>query len=218
MIGRELEDIITKYFVDGPEALREFLGRSEKTIAIAALSALLDVYATDKNSSTLRELITVTLSGYRPILGKLGYNGERGGINCEAKPRNIETTSSRKHNGGGNYSDLTYDRLDKYKKENPNTLVSGFVDGRLIFILEFPFAYSGFCARLKEQLDNRFHGHIETGLYLRSASFSHRNYQDCPQLALNYLSKELLNKYSQSFTRGFYRLLLALSGGEDGGA
>jgi len=92
------------------------------------------------------------LASYEHSEGKIGFNGFRqssviGGkpLFCEAKPKNINTTdfhnpdkkSKRKLNGGGNYTDYTWARFEKDKLENPNLLVSGFVDVLLLFRLPF---------------------------------------------------------------------------------
>jgi hypothetical protein len=59
---------------------------------------LLTMYINDKNSSTIREFITVTLAGYEHRQSKIGYNGFKQDafvagktIKCEAKPKNINT-------------------------------------------------------------------------------------------------------------------------------
>lgn len=56
------------------------------------------MYINDKNSSTIREFITVALAGYTHKEGKIGYNGFKQDafitgktIKCEAKPKNIDT-------------------------------------------------------------------------------------------------------------------------------
>jgi len=212
----ELGDIIKQYIIEGPNALIDFLTKSEKKVSIKGLSQLLYLYANDKNSSTLREFITMCLSGYRPSLQKIGFNGERGDIKCDAKPVNIDPSSKkRRHNGGGNFTDFTYNRLEKYKNQNINIVVSGFVDGRLIFILEFPFVYQPFYNKLKEQLDKQFHGHIPKGIFLRSANFTYKNYKDCTQLKIHHLNKVLLTEYRGLFTKVFYNFLLSLSGDAD---
>lgn len=64
---------------------------------------------------------------------------------CEVKPKNISSFEIEKYkhgkreksallNAGGNFTDYTCDRFDKNFKDNPNLLVSGFVDGRLVYI------------------------------------------------------------------------------------
>jgi hypothetical protein len=71
-ISQNLHRIIEVYFTKRAElhSLIEHLGREQ---VIEALEELIMIYATDKNSSTLRELITLSIAGYRPIGGKLGF-------------------------------------------------------------------------------------------------------------------------------------------------
>ena len=55
---------------------------------------------------------------------------------CEAKPKNINTNDEvlKKLNGSGNFTDYTFSRFERDKKENPLMIVGGFIDGRLIYI------------------------------------------------------------------------------------
>ncbi|MGL4347766.1 MAG: hypothetical protein ACRCR9_06785 [Chitinophagaceae bacterium] len=92
------------------------LGKSKDNL-IASLTDLLTAYMNDKNSSILREFITVIIAGYEHNNKKLGYNGYKhnssiGGsrIGCEAKPKNIvtaenenEQTKIKKLNGEGEF-------------------------------------------------------------------------------------------------------------------
>ena len=163
--------------------------------------------------------------------GKIGYNGFKQDtfipgrtIKCEAKPKNINTeefvkykqgkrkTPPAKLDGGGNFTDYTWQRLQRDKKENINMLVSGFIDGRLIYILEFPFNCSQFIKRLEEQLQkwqNKLKGSATTrGQFLRSASFNYKHFINCPELKIVYLiSKQELQKYKPYISRDFYKFL-----------
>ena len=65
-----------------------------KDTVIALFTDLLTTYITDKNSSTLREFITVTIAGYQHSEKKIGFNGFKHttsveAIACEAKPKNL---------------------------------------------------------------------------------------------------------------------------------
>ncbi len=193
---------------------------------------LLTMYINDKNSSTIREFITVTVAGYTHREGKIGYNGFKqdtflpnNTIKCEAKPKNFDTeefkkykrgerrTSPAKLNGGGNFTDYTPTRLKKDLKEKElNMLVSGFVDGRLIYILEFPFNYSEFVENLKMKLqkwESKMKGSKSTkGQFLRSADFDYKDYINCPDLKIVYLlNKVELKKYQPYISKGFYEFL-----------
>jgi len=188
-MSQQLEDILTVLFTE-PEDLSSLLHSIDREVLIDCFTAILTWYANDVNSSTLRELITMLKAGYEPQPSgtKLGYNGKtHHGEPCEIKPVNIRSGSGNKLNGGGNFSDFTYERLDKYQGDNVMMLVSGFVDARLIYILEFPFTYPEFVQRLQEQLARHFErGKRLSGQFLRSAQFSFKHYKDCPQLKVIY--------------------------------
>jgi hypothetical protein len=118
-MNKELANIIKIYSTGSHQQLSNYLrGKAKKTL-IEILIDLLTMYINDKNSSTIREFITVTLAGYKHKQGKIGYNGFRQDaiiagrtIKCEAKPKNIITeefeefakgkrkTSPAKLNGG----------------------------------------------------------------------------------------------------------------------
>ncbi|GIW23269.1 MAG: hypothetical protein KatS3mg068_2276 [Candidatus Sericytochromatia bacterium] len=171
-MNHELLNVIKKYTIESHNELICYLLEKSKDNIIAMLIDLLTMYINDKNSSTIREIINVVLAaGYEHNMGKIGYNGFKQNINidgnyikCEAKPKNINTeefekfkkgqrkTCPSKLNGGGNFTDYTFSRFEKDKKENLNMLISGSIDGRLIYILEFPFNYHKFLSNLEEKL------------------------------------------------------------------
>jgi hypothetical protein len=88
-------------------------------------------------------------------------------------------------------------------------LISGFVDGKLIYILEFPFNYPKFVKHLKDQLQHRFEkGKDITGQFLRSAGFDYRHFIDCPNLGIVYILDEVnFKKYRLYIVKGFYEFL-----------
>jgi hypothetical protein len=92
-----------------------------------------------------------------------------------------------------------------------NVLVSGFVDGKLIYILEFPFKCESFVSKLKKQLNKAFVENQEgrkKGQYLRSANFDFKDYIDCEDLKVVFcLSKSELKKYKNYIVRDFYEFL-----------
>ena len=61
-------------------------------------------------------------------------------------------------------------------------LTAGYIDGQLIYILEFSFNEPSFTTRLEEQLKRRFPNGDVTGQYLRSASFTFNHYKDADSL------------------------------------
>lgn len=177
---------------------------------------LLKRYLQDVNLSTLRERVTLLIGGYEPSEEKLGYNGLRGDVKVEVKPVNIRSHDQDKLNGGGNFSDLTPEHLDKYKAEGANfrLLVSGFVDGQIVYALEFPFLCANFVAHLQGLLRKRWPKRKRRpGEYLRSASFSFRHYRDCPDLQVVWVTQRL-NDYQRFLTRDLYHFLLQTQRGK----
>ena len=162
-MNRDLSEIVTYYSTKTHTELAELLISKSKDNLISCLNDLLTVYMNDKNSSSLKEFITVSVAGYHHNPEKLGYNGfkhsdEIGGkpINCEAKPKNIQTEgydnkkTKQKLNAEGSFNDYTEKRLEKDEKANLNVLSSGFIDGELQYIIEFPFSVIE--ERMKENL------------------------------------------------------------------
>lgn len=230
-MNQELAKIIELYSTKTHEELITYLlGRSKDNL-IAMLIDLLTMYINDKNSSTIREFITVTLAGYTHEKGKIGYNGFKQDsikpgetIKCEAKPKNINTedfekykagkrrTQPAKLDGGGNFTDYTFERLERDKKEGINVLVSGFIDGRLIYIIEFPFNTPEFVFHLENQIkkwQTKLKDAKSTkGQFLRSAYFDYRHYINSPKLRIVYLIlREELKRYKKYISKGFYQFL-----------
>ncbi len=157
-MNKELESVIKIDSTGTHSQLSNYLIGKSKDTLISILVDLITIYINDKNSSTIRELLTVSIAGYNHIESKIGYNSFKQNffepgktIKCETKLKNLNTeefekyekgkrsTKPAKLNGGGNFTDYSRARLDKDKKEkNLNMLVRVFIDGRLIYILKFP--------------------------------------------------------------------------------
>lgn len=206
---------IVKCYATRPHA--EFssllLGKSKDNL-ISVFTDLLTNYINDKNSSSLREFVTVSIAGYKHNPNKLGYNGFKhdSGISgtpiaCEAKPKNIRSVdydlkkTKPKFNGEGGFNDYTPERLKKDKKVNLNLLSSGFLDGELVYILEFPF--SAISKRLQEQLPKV----RKVGEYKRMANFNFSHYTKIKALKVIYLNKGTLLKSEKYFNRTFFKFL-----------
>ncbi len=232
-MNQELANIIKIYTTGSHKELGVYLLGKSKDTLIGMLVDLLTMYINDKNSSTIREFITVTLAGYQHKQGKIGYNGFRQDafipgktVKCEAKPKNIDTEEFEKYdrgerktppaklNGGGNFTDYTSTRLEKDKKEaGLNMLVSGFIDGKLIYIIEFPFRCPDFVKNLEGQIEkwaSKLKGSKSiVGQFLRSATFDYRHFVNCPELKIIFLlSKRELSRYKRYISNGFYEFLL----------
>jgi hypothetical protein len=233
-MNQELANIIKIYSTGTHQELNSYLIGKSKDTLIRTLLDLLTMYINDKNSSTIREFITVTLAGYQHKGTKIGYNGFKQDafvsgktIKCEAKPKNVDAeefekykrgerkTSPSKLNGGGNFTDYTLVRLEKDKKEKDlNMLVSGFVNGKLIYIIEFPFNFRDFLKNLETQIRKwrkKLKGSKSTkGQFLRSANFNYKDFIKCSDLKIIYLlNKTELSKYESYIDKRFYKFLKA---------
>ena len=217
-MNKELMEVFRLYSTRPHEDLTTYLVGKSKDLLISIVVDMLTMYINDKNSSTVREFITVTLAGYTHVEKKIGYNGFKQDtfsgttIRCEAKPKNIDTNSASiaKLNGGGSFNDYTFKRLAKDKQEKGlNMLVSGFVDGKLIYILEFPFVCVDLINKLKKQLWKRFpKGKDILTEYLRGASFDYHDFINCDGLRVVYiLDKKTLQLFKAYVVNNFYKFL-----------
>lgn len=226
-MNKDLQEAIKIYSIGSHKELNAFLLDKSKDNLIAIFNDLLTTYINDKNSSTIREFITTIISGYTHHETKIGYNGYRqktiSGISeyCEVKPKNIdrldlekykngEKKSIQKLNAGGNFTDYTWERFDKDLKSNLNMLVSGFIDGKLIYIFEFPFKNEDFIMKLKSQLEKAFpNRQRKIGTFLRSASFDFKDFIFSKNFKINFLlPKNELEKYTEFFNKNFYMELI----------
>ena len=202
-----IQDFATK---DHAEINKSLFGKSKEEL-ISMLTDLLTAYFNDLNSSTLRETVVVRLSGFQPTAEKLGYDGYRqdaasGRVeHCEVKPKNIQSATKAKSrpklSGQGNFTDYTWQRFHKNLEDNPRMLVAGFIDGRLVYIFEFDFKEEDFTAKLRAVLARRFpNGENIEGEYLRSASFSFKNYANSTSLRTRCFATK--NELEDFFSKG----------------
>ena len=100
----ELSEILKLYSTKEHQELNKYLIGKSKDNLISVVLDLLTMYINDKNSSTIREFITVSLSGYKHSEDKIGYNGYKQDsfipkktLKCEAKPKNYDTNEFLKY-------------------------------------------------------------------------------------------------------------------------
>lgn len=221
-MNETLKILILTYATQDHATLRQKIWELSKDTLAAALVDLLTIYMNDRNSSTLREMITTVKSGYQVIETKLGYNGYRqtapdGPMEyCEVKPKNVRRPEGggavrERLKGGGNFSDYTPERFQKDLQQNPMMLVSGFVDGRLVYIIKFPFHCLE--SRLSDRLERKFPGGKREGnSFLRSADFDFSHYRDCAEVEIVYCADELI-VFQDCLNHHFYEWLLEKSQG-----
>ncbi|MBX2931606.1 MAG: hypothetical protein KF781_06665 [Chitinophagaceae bacterium] len=179
-MNQGLVQIVTYYATKPHKELSELLLNKSKDNLISILTDLLTAYINDKNSSSLREFVTVSIAGYKHNPNKLGYNGYKQNsaigaepISCEAKPKNIQTEgydqkkSKPKLNGEGGFNDYTIERL---KKQLPEKRA--------------------------------------VGTYTRMASFNFSHYCNYPKIKINYLNKKAIERNQKYFNKNFYHFLM----------
>jgi hypothetical protein len=224
-MNENLSKIIKLYSTDTHKHYtNELLGQSKDEL-IALFSNLLTMYINDKNSSTIREFLTVTIAGYKHANKKLGFNGFKHNslgevIGAEAKPQNLQTIEfenykkglrgqPKKLNGSGNFTDYTWERFFKNQKQNLNMLFSGFIDGKLIYVFKLPYDDELFLSKLELQLKKRFPNGDISGEYLRSANFTFTHYKESKNLSKIYsISKTELTHYQDYVNRDLYTYLM----------
>ena len=129
---------------------------------------------------------------------------------------NVNKKSKNKLNAGGNFTDYTWERFDRDLNANLNMLISGFVDGKLIYILEFPFSNQSFINKLQLQLNKKFPNRQRNkNDYLRSANFDFKDFmfnennEKNNNFKINFLlTKQELENYKNYFNKKFFDELL----------
>jgi hypothetical protein len=159
-----------------------------------------DYAISDLNSSKMREEITLKVCAYDQVPGKLGYDGVNDGKLKEVKPKLFTGKSSA---GNGNFSDLTLLNLEKKKEDNIDVIVSYFYEGRLVYIIEFPF--NVIYNRLYEQV--QYNCVVKGNKFCRSANFSYKDYMQSPELKIVYLNWDIVDKYPKIINRNFLKRL-----------
>jgi hypothetical protein len=169
------------------------------------VSELMNEYFNDKNSSSLREDMTLRAVGLEQNPEKLGYDATTGA--WEVKPQNVMNDGKKKKlNGSGNFTDFTWARHRKYNDDHAIMLISGFVEGRLIYVFQFPYAAFDFYDHIEYQIERRFPDGDVSGQYLRSASFTFKHYKDDDNLKIRYLDPDYTD-YRANMTKAIFNYL-----------
>jgi len=178
-------------------------------IECALFEELYEVYINDSNSSTLREHIIARVAGCNPLPGKLGRDAIHIGTNIEKeiKPKNY---TGKTTNGSGCFNDYTRARYEKDTAANLPIIHGLFVHGVLHYVIEFNI--DSVSAKLDEQIYNK----CEKGgnQYVRSASWSYKDWIDSSSKTVHYINEELIKsmhvKGAYKVCDPFYQKLMAL--------
>lgn len=160
---------------------------------------LIEEIANDRNSSMFREDVTKLMVGLKASKSKLGYDDDFEAI--EVKPTNY--TGGGRLNGKGNFSDFTHKRHAKYLKDRVRMLVSGFAEGKLLYIVDFPYK------NLKERIDHvlytKFPKGDVKGQYVRNLQFGYNHWMT-GTYTVQYVRPNI-EDYQHIFNKKFYSLL-----------
>jgi len=195
-----IKKLCSVFMTGSEEDFAEFLKNQDSAIL---LKELLSVYANDKNSSFLRELVTCHMAGYEHSDKKLGYDGKFKEIPCEVKPQNVIIDSKSRLNGGGCFNDFTWRKFNQCQKDDLKMLMSGFVSGKMIYILEFPFNSQKFKDHLLENLHKYLPHGDEKNRYIRSCSWSLIHID---QITIRYLSSNF-RQFKNKMTKRLFQFL-----------
>jgi hypothetical protein len=169
------------------------------------LLQLLDIYMNDKNSSTMRELITVLLAGYESIPGKLGRDAldTRTNKEKECKPKNFNGTSPQR--GEGCFNDYTRKRFEQDLTDSLDIVGSLFVDGQCAFVVEYSID------AIKDKLEKQVHDkcEVKSNAYVRSASWAYDSYINHDSFKMHYINEDLINNNPNCMVKPFRTAILA---------
>ena len=147
---------------------------------------LFRAYARDKNSSAIREAVTLNFLGYERYKKKHGADGidNTTGRKKEVKPRYFSTARKGKAAISGNFNDMSMELLDK--KKEFDIICSVFVDDRLILVVEFPIAV--ILETLKQPIINAKLGKRIV------CPFSNTSFQDSSEMVIHHYDADFINK------------------------
>lgn len=169
------------------------------------LLELLQIYMNDKNSSTMRELVTVILAGYEPIPGKLGRDAVDPVTKKEkeCKPKNFNGTSPQR--GEGCFNDYTRNRFNKDIEDNLDIVSSLFINDKCAFVAEYSID------AVKDKLDKQIHEKCEVkqNSYVRSASWAYDSWVNHDSVKIHYIDMDLIVNNPKAMVKPFREAILA---------
>ena len=190
-----------KYSIGKIDEIKNLDGDTKERLLLELLGEM----SKDKNSSTFREGVTLGVLGKNQSVTKLGYDSDDEPI--EVKPKNISSDSNKKFDGSGNFSDFTWARHKKYKNDNVKMMVSGFLDGKVLFVISFDYNSNDFVTEIERQLTKHLPDGDASSRYVRSVKFSYKHFNTSDSLKIEYLSPEF-KTFENKFTKPFYSFIL----------
>jgi hypothetical protein len=157
------------------------------------------LYATDKNSSTVREHAALNYLGYIKNPDKHGHDGWHPIRKkyVEVKPQYAHLDKNDKQvklGGGGSFNDITHEKIKSIPKWD--IVCSGFAEDKAIFIARFPAKY--ICEFLTTRLNR-----ITNPKTRKSVRFGWNQYKDCKNLEILWFDNESADKF---MSKGMYKL------------
>ena len=138
--------------------------------------------------------MTCKIAKYNCIPGKLDYDAECNGRKIEIKPQNV-IDKKKKLGGGGNFTDFTHKRFNKYLNDNTLMCVSGFCKGKIMYIVEFDYNSPKFIEKMKGALNKHLPNGDEPSKYCRSGcSFGWNLWKDANNIKLKFISENISNE------------------------
>ena len=175
-LSKQNLDLATQYFLGNTE----MLDKKDDDFKNWFLT-----YASDNNSSTVREAVTLHYLGYESYTAKHGADGfdPKTGRQKEVKPKFV--TEGNKISSSGNFNDMTMELLEK--KKDLDVICSLFSGNRLIYIVEFPISVIN--EKLKQPIVNAQAGRRVV------CPFNYMNY-DTDELIVHYLDVDTMKKHN----------------------
>jgi hypothetical protein len=148
-------------------------------------------YLDDSNSSTLREAVTANICKYKWLNEKLGYDAVDE-VTQEYKEIKPKRYTKGRFDGSGNFSDLTPERILKFKETEKETgmISSFFIHGRLGYVIEF--GLSDILDHIASQVHKKCI--VEKNRYARSSRYTFKNWINSPKIKIHYIDLPLLKE------------------------
>lgn len=197
----ELSDLKLEHSLENKDKILSL----ENSIKEKLLFDLLEEISNDKNSSSYRECVTLKMMGFTQSEKKLGYDTEE--LPIEVKPKNITRLSKNKFDGSGNFSDFTWARHKKYSSDDVTMIVSGFYEGKILFLISFLYNSPEFVENIEKKLKTQLPNGDIKNRYVRSLQFTYKNYQNSDSFKIEYLSPNI-SLYNEKFNKLFIKLLI----------